>query len=191
MRTACYNNNNISSIKKGKTMKILFEEIDKSQMKPFEYIAKWNNDPEIKYFIGANFSEEEMPDCTKEELHKNANKGTKRIYFIMVNDKPIGDLSIMIDPPHLKKKEKGTGWISICIGEKEYRGKGIAKLAMEFLEKKCKRLHLLRIELGVFEYNERAHNFYKKMGYKEFDRIPKFVYYNNKWRADIRMEKYL
>lgn len=172
-------------------MKILFEEVDKSQMKPFEYIAKWNNDPGIKYFIGANFSEKEMPDCTKEELHKNANKGTKRIYFIMVGDKPIGDLSIMIDPPHLKKKEKNTGWISICIGEEEYRGKGIAKLAMEFLEQECKRLHLLRIELGVFEYNERAHNFYKKMGYKEFDRIPKFVYYNNKWRADIRMEKYL
>lgn len=172
-------------------MDIRIEEIDKSQMAPFVYITKWNNDPEIKYFIGANFSEGEMPDCTKEELYEAANKGTKRIYMIMDGDRPIGELSLSIDPPHLHKKEKNTGWISICIGEKAYRGKGVASQAMAFLEEECRRLGLTRIELGVFEYNERAQAFYIKTGYKPFARIESFVYYSGEWRADIRMEKYL
>lgn len=173
-------------------MEIRFEEIDKKQIKPFEYIAKWSNDPEIKYLIGANFSEEEMPDVTKEQIHTNANKDHKKyIYLILDGDEPIGDLSITIDPPHLNKKEEHTGWISICIGEGSYRGKGVAFQAMIFLEETCKALGLKRIELGVFEYNERARAFYEKMGYKTFARIEDFVYFDGKWRADIRMEKYL
>lgn len=172
-------------------MKITFEEIDKTKVEPFEYIAKWSNDPEIKYFIGANLTEGEMPNCHPKDLWKSANGTDKYIYLIKDGTKPIGDLSIMIDPPHIKKKEKNTGWISICIGEKEYRGKGVAQLAMEFLENECRRLGMKRIELGVFEYNERAMAFYKKIGYEEFARIKNFVYYEGKWREDIRMEKYL
>ncbi len=173
-------------------MKIRFAEIDKKQIEPFEYIAKWSNDPEIKYLIGANFSEEEMPDITKEQIHKSANKNVKKhIYLILDGDEPIGDLSITIDPPHLKKEEENTGWISICIGEGAYRGKGVAQEAMTFLEEQCKVLGLKRIELGVFEYNQRARAFYEKMGYKTFDRIEDFVYFDGKWRADVRLEIYI
>lgn len=72
-------------------------------------------------------------------------------------------MSITIDAPHLKKKEENTGWISICIGEGDYRGKGVAHEAMIFfLEEECKALGLKRIELGVFEYNQRARTFYEK-----------------------------
>ncbi|MCT4686030.1 GNAT family N-acetyltransferase [Vallitalea sp.] len=172
-------------------MKITFEEIDKKQIEPFEYIAKWSNDPEIKYFIGANLTEGEMPDREPKELFKNAGGNDKHIYLIKDGTKPIGDLSIMIDPPHVKKKEKNTGWISICIGEKEYRGKGVALKAMDFLEEECRMLGMKRIELGVFEYNKRARAFYEKIGYEEFARVKNFVYYEGKWREDIRMEKYL
>ena len=173
-------------------MNIIIEEIDKTQYEPYEYIAKWSNNPEIKYFIGANMTEGEMPDRDPKEMHKKANEdANKHIYLIKDGDKPIGDLSIMIDPPHVKKKEKNTSWIGICIGEKEYRGKGVAKIAMDFLEDESRRLGLKRIELGVFEYNERARAFYKKVGFKEFSRDEKFVYYQGQWRADIRMEKYL
>ncbi|GKX29966.1 hypothetical protein SH1V18_24460 [Vallitalea longa] len=173
-------------------MNIIIEEIDITQYEPFEYIAKWSNDPDIKYFIGANFTEGEMPDCDPKKLYKSANESdNKHIYLIKDGDRPIGDLSIMIDPPHIKRKEKNTGWISICIGEKEYRGKGIAQTAMIYLENECRKLGLKRIELGVFEYNKRARAFYEKIGYKEFTRIKEFVYYQGKWRADIRMEKYL
>lgn len=173
-------------------MNIMIEEIDKTKLEPFEYIAKWNNDPEIKYFIGANMSEGELPDYSPKQLYDSANKtDNKHIYLIKDEDRPIGELSIMIDPPHIKRKEKNTGWISICIGEKEYRGKGIAKTAMEYLENECRKLGLKRIELGVFDYNKRARAFYQKIGYKEFARIKDFVYYQETWRADIRMEKYL
>ncbi len=134
-----------------------------------------------------------MPDITKEQIHKNANKDIKKkhIYLILDGDEPIGDLSITIDAPHLKKKEENTGWISICIGEGDYRGKGVAHEAMIFLEEECKALGLKRIELGVFEYNQRARTFYEKMGYETFERIEDFVYFDGKWHADIRMEKYL
>ena len=62
---------------------------------------------------------------------------------------------------------------------------------MEFFEKESIKLGLIRAELGTFEFNSRAHAFYKKLGYDEIGRVKNFTYYRNRFWDDIRMEKML
>ncbi|MEG0693415.1 MAG: GNAT family N-acetyltransferase [Oscillospiraceae bacterium] len=171
-------------------MNIQFKQLVEDNISDFELITKWDNDVETKYFIRPNFKEGEIEDIGVDELiahFKSINP--KFIYIILYNGIKIGYVSVESNVEHLYTKDKNSAWISICIGEKEYRGMGIGEYAMGFLEEKSKKLNCDRIELGVFEYNKTARAFYEKIGYTAIAIIKDFVYYNGQWRNDIRMEK--
>jgi RimJ/RimL family protein N-acetyltransferase len=51
------------------------------------------------------------------------------------------------------------------------------------------RSRAIRAELGVFEFNERAQALYRRLGHREFNRIPNFTFWNGKMWTDIRMGK--
>jgi len=153
---------------------------------------EWKNDSTIKYASFPHFSEEDetysfeqvYKEITFRESHDNCLD-----YLIYDDDFLIGDCNIMIDPDHLFKKIEGTGWIGIVIGEEDYRGKGVGREVMNMLEKECINEGLNRIELGVFEFNERAIKLYEKLGYKKIGEIDNFTYAYGKWWKDIRYEK--
>ncbi|MCX7773604.1 MAG: GNAT family N-acetyltransferase [Clostridia bacterium] len=64
-----------------------------------------------------------------------------------------------------------TGHVGIFIGDQEYRGKGYGTEALKLLlDFGFNLLNLNNIMLGVFSYNERALNCYKKVGFKEIGR---------------------
>lgn len=173
-------------------MNIRFIEINEYDIENFELMANWDNQNDIKYFIRPNFKKGEMDDIKVESIIDGFKlNSNKKIYLILCNDKKIGYISIDTDFFGLYKKEKNSAWIGICIGEAEYRGRGIAKEAMTYIEYISKELNQNRIELGVFEYNKKAIELYKKMGYKKIGQHEKFVYYNGAWHNDIRMEKYI
>lgn len=113
------------------------------------------------------------------------------IYLIHLDGQVIGEMDYQVDPAHLFKKEVGTAWIGISIGEEIGRGKGIGYLAMQHLEEQIKRQGLKRIELGVLEFNASAIKLYQKSGYTEIGRIKDFTYWQGKMWQDIRMEKYI
>ncbi|WP_191565410.1 GNAT family N-acetyltransferase [Metabacillus idriensis] len=155
-----------------------------------ELFNRWENDPTLIPLT--------RPSQNKSELEQKRiitlDNITKRledhhIYLIYQNDQLIGEMNYMVDPSHLYKKDKGTAWIGITIGEPEGRGKGIGYAAIKYLEEQIKKQGLNRIELGVFEYNIQAQKLYQKMGYKEICRIEKFTYWQDKLWSDIRMEK--
>ena len=114
-----------------------------------------------------------------------------QIYLIYFEEALVGEISFQIDPKQLYRKEKGSAWIGINIGEASARGKGIGVQAMKYLEEQISKQGLKRIELGVFEFNANAINLYKKMGYQEIARINYFTYWQGKMWQDIRMEKRL
>jgi RimJ/RimL family protein N-acetyltransferase len=91
----------------------------------------------------------------------------------------------------LKCGQKKVGWISILIGDKTYWGKGLSKILMHELEMSAKELGCDCIELGVFEYNDKAIKLYENMGYDRCCRVDKFVYHQGQWYDDIRMLKSL
>ena len=173
-------------------MNINFREIEEENYCDFELIAKWDNQDEIKYLIRPNFSEDDIEEIKVSDilLSFRANP-EKHVYIIQDGNEKIGYISIESNFSKLYKKEKNSSWISICIGDSRYRGKGVGKSAMNFLEERSRELNNNRIELGVFEYNTNAIEFYKKIGYIPIGENKEFIYYNGKWQSDIRMEKYI
>lgn len=100
-------------------------------------------------------------------------------------------MNYQVDPKHLYKKEVGTAWVGLNIGNESARGKGIGTLAMKYLEEQIRAQGFQRIELGVFEFNTNAIKLYQKLGYQEIGRIKNFTNWQGRLWQDIRMEKYL
>ncbi|MEI5909085.1 GNAT family N-acetyltransferase [Bacillus spongiae] len=153
---------------------------------------KWENDPALIPLIRPNQNKSEL-ECEQNITIDSLIQRLKHvhIYLIYLGDQLIGEMNYMVDPAHLYKKEPGTAWIGITIGEPEGRGKGIGYEAIKYLEEEIKKQGLKRIELGVFEFNKQARKLYQKLGYKDIGRINEFTYWQNKMWDDIRMEKYV
>ncbi|MGP4108868.1 GNAT family N-acetyltransferase [Virgibacillus sp. L01] len=152
---------------------------------------QWENDPNLVALTRPNRNNEniERQEITIGDLKKRLEH--HHIYLLYLDNKLIGEMNYMVDPLHLYKKEPETAWIGITIGEPEARGKGIGYRAIQFLEEQIKQHGLLRIELGVFEFNLQAHKLYKKLGYQEIGLIHNFTFWQNRMWSDIRMEKVL
>lgn len=155
-------------------------------------IAGWYNDPEIAPFVHPTFTES-LPHVysTQDVLDQHVPNPDLVATLILDDQFPIGEFTITRHFHWLLGPKEGTAWISIDIGEKAYWGKGIAKLAMSYLEEECRRMGFTRIELGVFENNLKAQALYRKMGYTEFARTPHMTFSQGAWRDDLRMQKTL
>lgn len=153
---------------------------------------KWENDPDLIPFIRPNPNKEALSNrqtVTVESLKKRLEHD--HIYLIQLDKILIGEMDFQIDPSHLYKKETGTAWIGINIGEADGRGRGIGLRGFQYLEEQVQQAGLMRMELGVFEFNEPAIRLYQKAGFKEIGRIDRFTFWQDKMWQDIRMEKYI
>lgn len=173
-------------------MDIKFREISLDDVAFFQYLEKWANDPEIRPFASPRFSEKEYTDVLALEIMASLTENSnKHVFIVLDGEKPIGEVSIDMNFAHKVYEEANTAWISLLIGDSEYRGKGISKIMMTFIENECRKLGAIAIELGVFEYNKKAQNLYLNSGYEKIDEIKDFVYNFGKWHSDIRMLKKL
>jgi RimJ/RimL family protein N-acetyltransferase len=153
---------------------------------------RWENDPTLIPLTRPNKNKSELERkriITLDNLTQRLED--HHIYLIYLDDQLIGEMNYMVDPGHLYKKEPGTAWIGITIGEPEGQGKGVGYVAIQYLEEQIKKEGLKRIELGVFEFNVQAQKLYQKLGYKEIGQIKDFTYWQDQLWSDIRMEKYL
>lgn len=173
-------------------MNINFTKLNQATIEIAEAFSRWENDPNLIPFMRPNQNQE---DLEKREAVTIASLAERikhyQIYLIYLDAQLVGEINYTIDPAHLFKKESGTAWIGIDIGEESGRGKGIGYLAMQHLEEQIKLDGYKRIELGVFEFNQSAIKLYQKSGYQEIGRINDFTYRQGKMWQDIRMEKYI
>lgn len=158
-----------------------------------ETFVRWYNDPEIRDYLHPNFTGRIQVDVTSEDVKKMFERSSADFseYLIFDGDRLIGECSITQKFPHLFRFTDDTAWISLCIGEKDLWGIGVATQTMLFLEDQCRKRGFSRIELGVFEHNIKARNLYAKLGYQEIARIENFTFDATGWHADIRMDKTL
>lgn len=157
-----------------------------------EAFTKWENDSALIYLTRPNENEAALQRreiVTVESLNQRIQD--HYIYLIYLDNQLIGEMSYQVDPPYIFKKEAGTAWLGITLGEEVGRSKGIGYQALQYLEGEIKAQRLKRMELGVFEFNTNAIKLYEKLGYKEIARIDNFTYWKGKMWQDIRMEKYL
>ena len=173
------------------SINITYRKLTRVTDEELELFNKWDNDPELVPYIRYS-PDREAFEKKRVFTHADIEKRLKKLHLYMVclDEKPVGFFDFTIDPDMLHRKVPRTGWPAVVIGEKSARGKGIGVKVLDFLEIEMKKLGVKRVELGVFEYNERAIRLYEKCGYREFARIPDFTYYDGKMYADIRMEKY-
>lgn len=173
-------------------MDIKFKKLTEPTAEIADLFSKWENNPDLIPLIRPNKDKETLEareTITVQELKRRLEHHS--MYLIYLDDQLVGAMDYQIDPKYLFKKEPGTAWIGIVIGEEIARGKGIGYLALQYLEKQIRRQGLKRIELGVFEFNKNAIKLYRKTGYTEIGCIPDFTYWDGKMWQDIRMEKYL
>jgi len=156
----------------------------------FQILCKWSNDPKIRPYAIPKFSIGVDEPFTPFELMVSAMQNDdKRIYMVCDGEKPIGEFSIDMAFGRRVHETPDTAWISLVIGEENYRGKGVGRWIMTQIERECAQLGAHAIELGVFEYNKAAIRLYESMGYEIIAVIPEFVYFEGTWHADIRMLK--
>lgn len=154
-------------------------------------INRWENDPNLIPYIRPNRNKADLENrhVVTPELLAERLQSTK-IYLIYHGAQLIGEMNFQVDPAQLFKKEPGTAWISITIGEPRERGKGIGCQSLRYLEQQIVAHQLKRIELGVFEFNLPAIALYQKLGYERIGEIADFTYWHGRMWRDIRMEKY-
>jgi len=173
-------------------MEVTFRKLMEPDTDILEHLNKWENDPALIPLIRPNPDKEALEmrevvsaqDLEERLVHSHT-------FLIYQDGQLVGEMDYQIDPKHVFKKQAGTAWIGIILGEESARGKGIGKQALDYLEVEIKKQGLKRIELGVFEFNTSAIKLYQKAGYQEIGRIPDFTYWNDRMWQDIRMEKYL
>ena len=79
-------------------------------------------------------------------------------YTVFHEELPVGYMSIKLETDHL--------FLSKIYVLSAYRGKGIGKRAIDFIQEKAKTHHLSKIRLTVNKYNTNTIKAYEKMGFK-------------------------
>lgn len=64
-------------------------------------------------------------------------------------------------------EEPGSFYIAGLAVHEDWRQRGIARILMQMAEEKCREKNLLKLSLIVLEGNTIAHDFYKRLGYRE------------------------
>lgn len=173
-------------------MKISFKKTGDPTDHLMTSLNKWENDPKLIPLIHPCRNKMDLESIvllTKEEMKKRLTK--YHMYEIYLDNILVGEMNYTVDPVHLYRKERGTAWIAITIGEELARGRGVGFASLKYLEAQIKKQGLKRIELGVFEFNKSAQKLYNKLGYREIGKNKQFTYYQDRMWDDIRMEKYV
>jgi RimJ/RimL family protein N-acetyltransferase len=175
-------------------LRLSFSQIDYNSDLHCDFFCKWENDQKnrhlFSYFPTKEASETLFTEMDfKKKTNRPKNNRANEELLINLDSVPVGFMSFELDPPHKKNRENQTAWMAIVIGEERARGKGIGYSSMKELERLAKGSNALWAEVGVFEFNARAHALYKKLGYQEITRIENFTYWDNKMWSDIRLVK--
>ncbi|MDA3850273.1 MAG: GNAT family protein [Spirochaetaceae bacterium] len=129
--------------------------------------VRWLNDSEVTLPLGDEVFQVIGPQKAQEMVRESQSKGDKTFTIVDNNsDKAIG--RIMLFDIHQIYQSAMMG---IFIGEGDYWSRGYGSEAINLLlDYAFNLLNLHYISLGVFEYNQRAYNCYKKIGFKEIGR---------------------
>ncbi|MCS7195771.1 MAG: UDP-4-amino-4,6-dideoxy-N-acetyl-beta-L-altrosamine N-acetyltransferase, partial [Aquificaceae bacterium] len=129
------------------------------------------------------YTDHEISRGEHEEFIESLKRDKKSYYYLVYKKgEPIGVLSLT----RVDFRNRNAHFGIYANPEERVHGAGIVleKSAMALAFEVAK-LHTLKLE--VIEDNERAINFYKRMGFVEEGRLREFVFKNGKWKDVIVM----
>ncbi len=177
---------------------LYFKRFDPREREEVFCIMRWENDDRIKACLRPAVENEPLFDLSEAEVLRGWENPSLICYLFgetpLENERPkrwLGFVDLQFAFPGMCGVREHAGWISICIGEPDGRGRGYGKTAMRFIEERAKEYGCKRLELGVFSFNAPAIALYEQMGYRRFAVNHAFTWKGGKPFDDIRMEKYI
>lgn len=173
-------------------MNVTFRKIDYSQNIDCEILAKWRNDRFLqKLWIPRKINNDTfVPQVTVDQIRSEEQQRSRFSpvleEFAVLGDRIVGQISIIIDPPHKKTLHASVAWPSIIIGESSIRGTGIVRKFGDRIITVSRSLGVSYIEAGVFEFNKTIRRILEGAGFEEFSRVECMTYIEGKPAADIR-----
>jgi ribosomal-protein-alanine N-acetyltransferase len=149
-----------------------------------EIITSWFNNPEVTDYLARGAHP--MTLAYEREFLKNVYKGGDR-FMLGIYHK--GDNRLIgITGLHQLHELNQTAVYGVCIGEKEYWGKGIGtEVLTAVLEYAFKRRNLRNVTLCVLGNNPRGRRCYEKCGFVLVGTYPKHVFKNGMWHDEHLM----
>lgn len=143
---------------------------------------RWLNDPEVTRYLTIF-----MPLSRGEEerwFEQQLGDPNRKVLAIETESgEHIGNISL--EDIRWKDRQASLG---IVIGEKEYWGQGYGTDAIRtLLGFAFEELNLNRIQLSVFDFNERARRCYRRCGFQEEGRLRQAHYTEGRYHDVIRM----
>jgi RimJ/RimL family protein N-acetyltransferase len=139
-----------------------------------ETLAFWSRDTEFERLLDADpvLPSTRAKERTRIERDENSPDTLSFGLRTLTEDRLIGFVGLFGIEWHA-----GVAFVGIGIGETDYRGKGYGTDAMRLILRYAfEALHLRRVSLDVFEYNQRAYRSYIKAGFVEEGRARQYLH---------------
>ncbi len=128
------------------------------------FVARWQQDTSYLRLLDANAAYPKS-EAQVSEWIREGQRGREHFLFgirVLLSDDLIGFLELG-DVMWTHR----NSWLTIAIGEPEYRGRGYGSEALTLaLNFAFRELNLHRIQLTVFSYNDAAIHVYEKLGFQ-------------------------
>ena len=147
-------------------------------------LARWHADAGFLRLLDARAAKPQTSDDVTrwvDEAQRSANG-----YLFAVRPLAGEDLLgfVELDGIHWNR---GVAWLAIAIGDRDNWGKGIGTETMDLILRFAfHELNLHRVQLTVFEYNDRAIAVYERLGFQR-----EGVYREALYRDNVRYDMYL
>lgn len=127
-------------------------------------VARWQQDTSYLRLLDANVAYPKS-EAQVGEWIREGQRGREHFLFgirVLLSDDLIG----FIELSDVMWSHRNS-WLTIAIGDADYRGRGYGSEAMSLiLEFAFRELNLHRVQLTVFSYNEPAIHLYEKLGFQ-------------------------
>lgn len=145
--------------------------------------SKWLNDPETNKYLGSRTRKGTSLAFHKKWFEKYLKDKKKKIFMILCDNERIGQVGLV----DINKLDKNAH-LYIVIGEKNFRGKGVGREAMDFIiNYGFNKLKLHKILLEVHADNIPAVKLYESSGFQQEGRLIENVFSDGKYKDEIIM----
>jgi len=177
-------------------MNLIFRPTDYGSDNDCEAISRWRNNPSLQR-LWVPFQKdkeiESVPLVSVSQIRSEASMASAWTPIIdelaILGGRIVGQITIIVDPPHRKSSGDRIAWPSLIIGEDLLHGRGIVRRFGERIINSSKEIGASHLEAGVFEFNQPIRRLLEKASFKEIARVENITWRDGRSWADVRYER--